>query len=684
MSHLLSPRRSACFNKLTFATGNVAAIFLALYIAFARNLERPYWAMFSVFIVAKPLAGAVRSKAVFRLVGTLVGASVAVFLVPPLVQSPELLCAAMAVWVGLCVCVAVLDRTPRNYVPTLAGYTVAIIAFSVVYNPVTVFDTAVSRVEEISLGIVCAALIHSLFFPRNTADELNDRLDTAITAITAWIDAAIREPNKADNAAAAQRLTQLMTNLHTAYTYIPYETSNVRRSTQLVRTLQNRLALLLPLFSNVQAGLAELTAADGINASVQAHMERAADIARRMGAARSAADLPGPIATSQLAFAGAGWAGQVEQATLVNLVELLNALRDCRLLAYAINGKRISFDAQLERDIKASAGHPFHVDRGLALQSGLAVAAAILIACAVWIGAAWPEGGVAVQFAAIGCSLFASMDNPAKLIRSAIFGIVVALPIGAVFEFAVLPRIDGFVSLALVLAPMLLLFSYMQTIPKLEGAALVLAITFSGSLALQQSYTSDFASFLNVNSAEIAGLLMAVVVNVVFRTIDPIRHALRISRKGWKEVGALARRRQLPDLRTWTMQMFDRHGMVTARVSTHQAVDRRVSASMDGLKDLRVGLDVAALITLSNTSDESERRALNNVLDAVADVYDAKAAGASSDHHEKLVTSIDDGLAQLSSRATDNSALKGITALVGLRLDLGSEVELHPAGALIV
>lgn len=668
------------FHKMAFAVGNVVAILLALYIAFARDLERPYWAMFSIFIIARPLTGAVRSKAVYRLAGTLIGAGMAVFLVPPLVHSPELLCVAMALWVGLCVYLAVLDRTPRSYVPALAGYTAVIVGFSVVYSPNAVFDTAVSRVEEIALGIICASLVLSVFFPRNTADELNGRLEVATRSITDWIDAALREPDKADCGAAARRLAPLMENLHTAYAYIPYETSEVRRSGRLVRTLQSRLALLLPLFSGIQAGVAELAGGAGIPASLNGQLERAADAARRIGVARAPENVPGAFAPATIKPEALGWAAQVEQAILVNLGRLLNALRDCRLLIHAIGGGRIAFDARLQRDVEASARRPFHVDHGLALLSAAAAAAAVLIACLAWIGTPWPEGGVAVQFAAIGCSLFAAQDNPARVIRTATLGVLAALPVGALFEFAVLPRADDFVSLALALAPVLLLLSYMQAVPRLQGVGLILAIAFSGSLALQPSYKADFASFVNTNAAEVAGLLIAALINVVFRTIDPAWHALRISRQGWRDVAALARRRELPDLRSWTMRMFDRHGLVTARMPADHSADHAPASGLDGLKDLRVGHELAPLITLRNASEGATRRSLDQVLEAVAQLYDAKAAGATLEHGASLQSSIDDGLAELSVRVEDGDTLSGMTALVGLRLDLGPDHELHGEG----
>jgi uncharacterized membrane protein YccC len=67
-------------KTVAFVLANTAAVLMALYIAFASDLERPYWAMFTVFIVANPLTGAVRSKTVFRLLGTVTGAAMALLL----------------------------------------------------------------------------------------------------------------------------------------------------------------------------------------------------------------------------------------------------------------------------------------------------------------------------------------------------------------------------------------------------------------------------------------------------------------------------------------------------------------------------------------------------------------------------------------------------------------------------
>lgn len=118
-----------------FSVKTFAAAMLALYIAMAIGLDRPYWAMATVYIVSQPLIGAMRSKAIFRLTGTAMGATATVALVPMLVDAPELLSGALALWTGGCLYIALLDRTPRSYVFMLAGYTAALIGFPAVGTP---------------------------------------------------------------------------------------------------------------------------------------------------------------------------------------------------------------------------------------------------------------------------------------------------------------------------------------------------------------------------------------------------------------------------------------------------------------------------------------------------------------------------------------------------------------------
>jgi len=299
--------------------------------------------------------------------------------------------------------------------------------------------------------------------------------------------------------------------------------------------------------------------------------------------------------------------------------------------------------------------------------SACAATGACLITCALWIGLSWPEGGVAAQFAAIGCSLSATLDRPSKLIGAAVVGILVALPFGAIYEFALFPKIDGFASLALVLAPALLLFSLMQTSEKLKGPALVLAIAFSGALALQSSYQADFASFINANTAEIVGLLVANTTSIIVRTIDPVWNALRISRAGWRAVRQLAILDEV-DLQEWILPMFDRVGLVMSRLRDED-LPWAVARQIDPLRDLRVGFNLAALKQAEGGLPIVVRAVLRHVRDEVADIYERYSWGRDFVRSD-LRASIDEGIESLATQPLSAGRRAVLAALTLLRLDL--------------
>jgi uncharacterized membrane protein YccC len=214
---------------------------------------------------------------------------------------------------------------------------------------------------------------------------------------------------------------------------------------------------------------------------------------------------------------------------------------------------------------------------------------------------------------------------------------------------------------------MLLLFSWMQSSERLAVMGFLLAISFAGGLALQESYRPDFASFINANTAEIAGLAIAAVVSLIFTTIDPIWNAVRISRAGWNEVARLAER-PTSDIRHWTLRMFDRLGLVLQRLLTAKRKDL-VGPRIDGLRDLRVGINLATLKRSCEALPASVRQSMNPVLNAVADAYLGLArgkplVGAGSER------AIDQGLAVLGAQAPARPVEDAVTALVGLRLDL--------------
>jgi uncharacterized membrane protein YccC len=127
-----------------------------------------------------------------------------------------------------------LDRTPRSYIFLLAGYTAGIIGFSTVNAPETIFDTALARVEEITLGILCATLVHTIFFPRSVLGALNLRIagflrDAEAWATENWAADILTGQRRIRVDRERQRLAADLTELHILSTHLPFDTATCCR-----------------------------------------------------------------------------------------------------------------------------------------------------------------------------------------------------------------------------------------------------------------------------------------------------------------------------------------------------------------------------------------------------------------------------------------------------------------------
>ena len=227
-------------RAIIFSVNCYIAAILALFISFSLDLKSPAWAMVTVYLTSQPLSGALRAKAVYRVIGTFVGGAVMVAIVPNLVNAPELTTFAIILWVALCVFVSLLDRTPRSYMFVLSGYTAALIGFPSVLAPGTVFETAVSRVEEITLGVVCAAIVHSLIFPKSVFSAFEDKLRSAMAQARRWIgDGLIRQATPQDEM-ERRRIAADISELYSLGTSLRFDTSATSSGYRLCSRLRSQ------------------------------------------------------------------------------------------------------------------------------------------------------------------------------------------------------------------------------------------------------------------------------------------------------------------------------------------------------------------------------------------------------------------------------------------------------------
>jgi uncharacterized membrane protein YccC len=228
-------------QAVIFSIKCFAAAMLAYYVALSIGLPRPYWAVTTSYIIAQPLAGAVLSKALFRMIGTIVGAAVAVVLVPTFVNAPAVLIVALGLWLSVCVYISLFDRTPRAYIFLLAGYTASIIGIPSVEAPGAIFNTAILRVQEITIGILCASLIHGLVFPRTITAQLLQRVEAVLADARSWSQASLAGLYDAALNSKRRRVALDVLDLHMLSIHLPFDTARLLPRVRTVRAFQHQV-----------------------------------------------------------------------------------------------------------------------------------------------------------------------------------------------------------------------------------------------------------------------------------------------------------------------------------------------------------------------------------------------------------------------------------------------------------
>jgi uncharacterized membrane protein YccC len=660
--------------SLRFSTGTFAAAMLALYLALCIDLPRPYWAMITVYVVSQPMAAAVRSKALHRLLGTLLGAIAAVMLVPPLVNAPVLLSLALALWVGGCLAISVLDRSPRSYIVMLAGYTAAIIGFSSVGQPAEVFNMAVARTEEIVLGIVCATLVHSLFFPRPVGDALRTRVGNWLGDADHWALDILRGETAPALERDRERLAGAASEIHMLASHLPFDTSHLRETTALVRALHDRILLLIPVLASLSDRVTAMrTEGSGPDRDTQRLMASVADWIAAGAPAAGKDELLRDLAQPG-ALQGADWDALNRLSLLSRLTDLVRTLHEAHVLFDHLDAPDTPPPAILAAALTGAGQRPLHSDPGLALLSGAAAAVAILLSCAVWILTGWPEGSAAAINAAIVCCLFASMDDPAPAIRLFGISLMIAVPLAGIYLFLLLPMIDSFPMLVMVLAPTMLTIGVIMLDPRRALPALVVVLNFANVLAIQEHFSANFAGFLNVNLAQFVGLFMAIFVTRSMRSMSAGTSARRLLRQTWQNLARLAHGRDAQEPAAFASRMVDRLGLLTPRLAATGDEDL---AGIDALRELRTGMDLVALKELQPGLPAASADAVARLLDAVGTHYAALSAGRPADD-STLLSLIDQALGRLAG--TPGSTVRGLSALVGLRRNLFPAAPRYPAG----
>ena len=608
-----------------FSVKTFAASMLALYIGLKLELPRPYWAMATVYIVSNPFVGATRSKALYRALGTMIGASAAVLFVPPFVESPYLFSAVVALWAGTLLFLAINERTARSYVFMLAGYTMPLIALPSVMDPTGIFDLAVSRTEEIVLGIVCASVVGGSILPSRLAPTLIERTDAWFRDATLYAKETLsgRMGGKTISA-CRQRLAITVNALEFLLSQLAYDHT---RPDVLARTqaLRGRMQLLLPIMSAIADPLAALLGGKNpqppgleplladivkwfdeplptrIDESLPADADPQADALR----SRIASLQPSPDGLRT-------WEGALLSSTLWRLKQLVDVWQDCRSLRVIITNERGHWKPQYRH--WRLGGTQQYFDRGMLLFSAGSAVLAIFISSSLWIASGWNDGASAVVLAAVACCFFAALDEPAPQVFAFFTYTCLAVVLAGLYLFVVLPTVHDFPMLVIMFAVPFILIGTLIPRPQFNLATMLTAVNTATFISIQGTYDANFLTFMNSNLAGPAGLLFAFVWTRVTRPFGAELAASRLVRSAWRDVVLSASTRPVADQKNLTARMIDRLMQIIPRLA---ASDDERHPAIDSSRDLRIAFNALDLRRLRRRLRDADLASVDRVLEGV-------------------------------------------------------------------
>ena len=673
----MPPARDWFYGVRTFA-----ASMIALYIALLLQLPRPYWAMATVYIVSSPFVGPTSSKALYRAVGTLIGAAGAVFLVPLLVQAPVLLTIAIALWTATLLFLSLHLRTANSYTLMLAGYTLPMIALPVVDNPLAVFDIASSRAQEICLGIVCAAVVGAVFWPRRLTPVFVGATGNWFAEATRYSDTFLSRITAAEAVAGLRgSMVTTFNSLEMMIGQLSHEGARPQ-TVKNARELRGRMIHLLPVIDALDDALLALEARapqqakqiQGLLQDAREWLQSSAKDAsvERWKALRDQLDRLQPSVAEMDERPGL-----LLSNALYRLGEWIDLWQDLCSLKQAIASEDLSPWRAVYRHWRLGRLTPF-LDRGLMLYSVFSTFTAILAATSLWILTGWADGASAVILAAVACSFFAAMDDPAPQIYRFFFWTTLSVVFASLYLFLVLPNLHDFPMLVLAFAVPFICVGTLTVQPRFYLGTLLTIVNTASFISIQGAYDADFLAFVNANIAGPVGLLFAFIWTLVMRPFGVELAAKRLTRFSWQDIVGMTQPATLAEHRRLGVQMLDRLMQHLPRLS------QTGQDSGSALRDLRVGLNLLDLLAYLPRAAAQPRAALETVIAEVGAHFQACLDARERLHAPPALL----GSMELARRALNLEAMDGhgdarrhlLHALSGLRLALlpGVEVVLEP------
>ncbi|MBK5535770.1 FUSC family protein [Pseudomonas sp. TH08] len=507
----------------------LVAAFLTLWLAMRLELPQPRTAMITVFIVMQPQSGQVFAKSFYRFLGTLAGSAMMVTLIALFAQNTELFLGSLAIWVGICSAGAARCRNFRAYGFVLAGYTAAMVGLPALAHPDGAFMAAVWRVLEISLGILCSTVISAAILPQTASAAMRNALYQRFGVFALFVTDGLRGRSKAEAFEASNvRFIAEAVGIEGLRSVTVFEDPHMRRRNGRLSRLNSEFMGITTRFNALHQLLERLrvNGEEHVVAAIRPGLQDLAEVldgfsgraltspdAARLAAALATykEGLPTRVRTLRGIFQDTD-PSEAEQLDFHTAYELLYRFVD-DLHSYAQTHASLA-DHRHERERWDEPFTP-QTNWWAAAASGIRASFILVVLGSYWVATAWPSGATMTLIAAATVGLSAATPNPKRMAFQMACGTFLGALIGFVEMFFIFPWIDGFPLLCVMLAPVIVLGSFLTSRPQYAGVGLGLLIFFSTGSVPDNLTVYNPYTFINDYIAMVMGMLVCAAAGAI-------------------------------------------------------------------------------------------------------------------------------------------------------------------------
>ncbi|AZD02687.1 FUSC family protein [Pseudomonas chlororaphis] len=539
---------------LRFALRTIAAGLLTLYLAFIFDLDQPKWSLMAVIIVSQPLAGMALARSFGQVVGTTLGAAVAVLIMAIFPQAPLPFLVTLGLWLALCTAGGTLLRYTSSQAFVLSGYTAVVVAMLAIPDQGNTLMLAITRVTETLLAVACVCVVSLLTArPEAVAHGYFAKIDQVLKLLATHAAAAIRtDESEADFHKRQMQLLGEISALEGLRRHLYFDAPRLRSADGLVQLLGNQLVLLTSRLT-VLRHQRELLRARWVGELPEAIQQlRADELAFLDELAQHGRALP---AASRQQFAHLQQRFDEQARRAEREADALPAT--LRSLAWALRWEQARMLKQLEDILEFSdaiqdgrqasclyrqgRSNPLHLDWPLAAMNALRAFTALLVAGLIWIETAWDGARSSMVLVGILCSLMATFPRPLAAAQSYMRGQALALLVSAVYVFALVPLIGDFEWLALLLVPLLYTVAVGLASPMTAGIGMGLGLSSLLMIGPQNigAWQNNAAQWFEFAGAYVSGGVLSLLVYAFIFPFNPVLRIRRLFRDTREQVYAL-------------------------------------------------------------------------------------------------------------------------------------------------